>query len=69
MNILKTFMAGVFLMQVALSVVSVVMADRRIVIVRNHPALSGRAEADDKLVSWLSSSTTGFTKLRLKPLR
>lgn len=32
------------------------MADRRIVIVRNHPALSGRAEADDKLVSWLSSA-------------
>ena len=31
------------------------MAGRRIVIVRNHPALSGRAEADDRLVEYLPS--------------
>lgn len=29
------------------------MADRRLVIVRDHPALTGRAEADERLVSWL----------------
>ena len=31
------------------------MADRRLIIVRDHPALSGRAEADEKLVSYLPS--------------
>ena len=31
------------------------MADRRLVIIRDHPALSGRSEADDRLVSWLPS--------------
>lgn len=30
------------------------MADRRLVIVRDHPALFGRAEADEKLLSYLS---------------
>ena len=29
------------------------MADRRLVVVRDLPALSGRAEADEKLISWL----------------
>ena len=31
------------------------MADRRLVIVRNHPALTGRAEADDRLAEYLPS--------------
>lgn len=31
------------------------MADRRLVIVRDFPALSGRAEADEKLIAWLPS--------------
>lgn len=31
------------------------MADRRLIVVRDHPALSGRAEADEKLVSYLPS--------------
>ena len=31
------------------------MADRRLTIVRNHPALSGRAEADDRLIEYLPS--------------
>lgn len=31
------------------------MADRRLVIVRDYPALTGRAEADEKLLSWLPS--------------
>lgn len=31
------------------------MADRRLVVVRDYPALSGRAEADEKLISWLTS--------------
>ena len=31
------------------------MADRRLVIVRDFPALTGRAEADEKLLSWLPS--------------
>ena len=31
------------------------MTDRRLIIVRNHPALSGRAEADEKLVEYLPS--------------
>ena len=31
------------------------MADRRLVVVRDLPALTGRAEADEKLVSWLPS--------------
>lgn len=31
------------------------LADRRLVVVRDHPALTGRAEADAKLVSYLSS--------------
>ena len=31
------------------------MADFRLVVVRDLPALSGRAEADEKLISWLSS--------------
>ena len=31
------------------------MADRRLVIVRNHPALIGRAEADDRLADYLPS--------------
>ena len=31
------------------------MADRRLVIVRNHPALIGRAEADDRLAEYLPS--------------
>lgn len=31
------------------------MADRRIVIVRDFSALSGRSEADDKLIAWLPS--------------
>ena len=36
------------------------LADRRLVVVRDHPALSGRGEADEKLVSYLPSvpSTT-----------
>ena len=36
------------------------MADRRLVIVRDHPALIGRAEADERLTAYLSSvpSTT-----------
>ena len=29
------------------------MADKRLVIVREHPALTGRADADDKLVSYI----------------
>ena len=29
------------------------MADKRLVIVREHPALAGRADADDKLVSYI----------------
>ena len=29
------------------------MADRRLIVVRDHPALSGRAEADDRLVEYL----------------
>ncbi len=29
------------------------MADRRLIVVRDHPALSGRAEADEKLISYL----------------
>ena len=31
------------------------LADRRLVIVRDHPALTGRAEGDDRLVSYLAS--------------
>ena len=31
------------------------MADRRIVTVRDFPALTGRSEADEKLIAWLSS--------------
>ena len=31
------------------------MADRRLVIVRDHPALTGRAEADDRLSDYLPS--------------
>ena len=31
------------------------MADRRLVVVRNHPALTGRAEADDRLAEYLPS--------------
>ena len=31
------------------------MADRRLVVVRNHPALIGRAEADDRLAEYLPS--------------
>ncbi len=31
------------------------LADRRLVVVRNHPALMGRAEADEKLVAYLPS--------------
>lgn len=31
------------------------LADRRLVVVRDHPALTGRAEADAKLVTYLSS--------------
>ena len=31
------------------------MADRRLVIVRDYPALTGRAEADEKLITWLPS--------------
>ncbi len=31
------------------------MAERRLIIVRNHPALTGRSEADDRLVEYLSS--------------
>ena len=31
------------------------MADRRLVIVRDHPALIGRAEADDRLTNYLTS--------------
>ena len=31
------------------------MADRRLVIVRDHPALTGRAEADDRLAEYLPS--------------
>ena len=31
------------------------MADRRLVVVRDLPALTGRSEADDRLVSWLPS--------------
>ena len=31
------------------------MADRRLVVVRDYPALMGRAEADDRLLSWLPS--------------
>ncbi len=31
------------------------MADRRLVIVRDHPALTGRAEADDRLTAYLAS--------------
>ena len=31
------------------------MADHRLVIIRDFPALMGRAEADDRLLSWLSS--------------
>lgn len=31
------------------------MADHRLVIVRDHPSLTGRAEADDKLIGYLAS--------------
>lgn len=31
------------------------MADRRLVVVRDLPALSGRSEIDEKLISWLPS--------------
>lgn len=31
------------------------MADRRLIIVRNHPALSGKAEADEHLLDYLPS--------------
>ena len=31
------------------------MADRRLVIIRDHPALTGRAEADDRLAQYLPS--------------
>ena len=31
------------------------MADRRLIIVRNHPALVGRADADDRLTGYLPS--------------
>ena len=31
------------------------MADRRLVVVRDHPALIGRAEADERLTSYLAS--------------
>ncbi len=31
------------------------MADRRLVVIRDLPALSGRGEADEKLISWLPS--------------
>ena len=31
------------------------MADRRLVVIRDYPALSGRTEADEKLITWLSS--------------
>lgn len=31
------------------------MADRRLVVIRDLPALTGRAEADEKLVAWLPS--------------
>lgn len=29
------------------------MADRRVIVIRNHPALTGRAEADDRLMEYL----------------
>ena len=31
------------------------MADRRLIIVRDHPALTGRGEADEKLIAYLPS--------------
>ena len=31
------------------------LADRRLVILRDHPAVTGRGEADDRLVSYLPS--------------
>ena len=31
------------------------MADKRLIIVRDYPALTGRSEADEKLISYLSS--------------
>ena len=31
------------------------MSDRRLIVVRDLPALSGRAEADEKLISWIPS--------------
>ena len=31
------------------------MADRRLIIVRDHPSLTGRAEADDRLLAYLPS--------------
>ena len=33
------------------------MADRRLVIVRDHPALTGRAEADDRLAEFIIDRT------------
>lgn len=31
------------------------MSDHRLIVVRDYPALSGRSEADEKLISWLPS--------------
>ena len=31
------------------------MADRRLIIIRDHPAVTGRCEADDRLISYLPS--------------
>ena len=31
------------------------MSDRRLIVIRDLPALSGKAEADEKLISWLPS--------------
>lgn len=31
------------------------MAERRLIVIRDYPALMGRAEADEKLLSWLPS--------------
>ena len=40
---------------IAVSETQPFMSERRLIIVRDLPALSGRAEADEKLLSWLPS--------------
>ena len=41
------------------------LAERRLLVIRDHPALSGRAEADDRLISYLPSVPSSVVLLFL----